>query len=408
MVETEKPRRKPSPPPRRAPFIFSAKPGGGPEVRRVCKSRLRKGQNRLAEARCAPVGVTHGLCKQKLTRGAPRHSSRRRQHVLRSRPGPRAAETMGPGTGKGSLTPFLTCPHRTRAPDRTIRPSRNTPASAPLPGRLAPLGVPSLFPVRGAPQGTPRRRPSPRRRRPARDPGHRASRSPPRLRGSERRQRPPPPTPKRGAAAHVPPPAQSGPSLGFGARGSGTSWSKARKGTRAGPLPSQGAGGGRGAGRPLPSSELPPLLPRRRAEITPSPRGSDLGTGAGLRARPLSRLPARIPAPRPKQSSATPTPSGESGCRCPGWSRRRGLHLSVPASGREEGAPRSLPPRDPPLRCARVGSGSRSRSPSSSPSLFRGVILGRSRAFSQDPKTSSFHSRTPGVSHPFSRGNPET
>lgn len=67
------------------------------------------------------------------------------------------------------------------------------------------------------------------------------------------------------------------------AGGSGMSWSKAREGTRADPLtPPQERAGDRPPPPPLSSR---PSLPQRGAEITPSPRGSDLGTWAGFRAR---------------------------------------------------------------------------------------------------------------------------
>lgn len=105
----------------------------------------------------------------------PRHSYQCSQHVLRSRPGPQATETMGSGTGKGRVTPFLTCPRSTRAPDKIVSPSRRTRsrsrASAQFRESLAFLGgpPPASFPGPRAWGGSevpwPRSPPPPRRRR---------------------------------------------------------------------------------------------------------------------------------------------------------------------------------------------------------------------------------------------------
>lgn len=158
--------------------------------------------------------------------------------MLRSRPGPQATETMGSGTGKGRVTPFLTCPLSTRAPD-SISPSRKSPelprASAQFREPLALLGDHPLFPWfpgKRAPGSLGRalrhplalsQSPQLETRRPGWPPGPgfrrrviRASRSPPRIRDSETlSELPPPPSSRRGATAHVSPLAQSGLSLGL-------------------------------------------------------------------------------------------------------------------------------------------------------------------------------------------------
>lgn len=288
--------------------------------------------------------------------------------MLRSRPGPQATETMGSGTGKGRMTPFLTCPPSTRAPDRRVCPSRKNRASAPSNGLLAPLGVRSpLSRPRGLPRAPEPRSPPPPGAAPAPAAGNssaglaarpgsrrrvdRASRSPPHTRGSARRGAPPPPpTPKRGATAHVSPLAQSGPSLGLGAGGSGTSWSKARKGTRAGPLPLPRSGRGPGR-RPLLRAPAP-RFPVAERKLPPPPAGLTWGRGRGFELGPSPAFPPGSPSctpnkvPRPQLGAG----GGRAAVAASGWSRRRGLHLSVPAPGREPGDHSDLHPAPPSLR----------------------------------------------------------
>lgn len=286
---------------------------------------------------------------------------------------------MGSGTGKGRVTPFLTCPRSTRAPDKIVSPTRRTPsktrASAQFRESLALLGVHPLFPrspgqggsgvpgLRSPPPPEPRRRPSPLRwelvalaRHSARDPGCAWTARPALRRLSW--------TPKRAANCPLPHrrdgvrpptcrplPSRVRPSGSRGRRIRSELVKGEERDQGGSASPSPGTGGGRGR-RPLLAAPAP-RFPERRAEITPSPRGSDLGTWAGLqpsapRPRPLSRLPARIRTLHPKQSSETRTRRWESCGRRPGWGGRRGLHLSAPASGREEGSvrisTRSLPP----------------------------------------------------------------
>lgn len=195
-----------------------------------------------------------------------------------------------------------------------------------------------------------------------------------------------------------------------GAGGSGTGRSEARKETRADPLPprQKRAGGG----PPPPPRSSRPSLPQRRAEIAPSPRGSDLGTGRGFAPGPSpafppgsrSRTPNKVPRPPPGAGRAAVAVLGE------GWRAEGTPPVGAPgraAGGRPGSAPgHSLPEPSP------FGSPGSARAttprPPLHPSLSRGVILGRSCAFSQDPETLSFHSQTPGAIHSSSRGNPET
>lgn len=199
--------------------------------------------------------------------------------------------------------------------------------------------------------------------------------------------------------------AQSGPSLGLPGPED-----PERVGQRRGkgpgrirfPLPRNGRG--RGC-RPL--LEAPaPRFPERGAEITPSPRGSDLGTWAGLqhsapRPRPLSRLPARIrtlhpkvPRPEPRAGKAavaglSGAAGGDSTCPPPHQGGRRGAFGSPPSH--------SLPETSP---FGSLGSAHATTPlPPLHPSLSPGVSLGRSRAFrppppTQDPETVSLGGRS--------------
>lgn len=344
------------------------------------------------------------------------------------------------------MTPFLTCPRSTRAPDRIFshpqNPVQNT-SFRPVQGESGITGgLPPLSPAPGPggglrgpraalPATTPRpgRYPSPLRwklvalaRHSARDPGcawtarpalRRLSWTPKRAANC--------PLPHRrdgGATAHVSPLAQSGPSLGLPGPEN-----PQRVGQRRGkgpgrirfPLPRNGRGRGR---RPL--LEAPaPRFPERRAEITPSPRGSDLGTWAGLqhsapRPRPLSRLPARIrtlhpkvPRPEPGAGKAAVAglggaAGGDSTCPPPRQGGRRGAFGSPPSH--------SLPETSP---FGSLGSAHATTPlPPLHPSLSPGVSLGRSRAFRPPPqprtRRRSSSAAEAGCEPPFSRGNPET
>lgn len=194
------------------------------------------------------------------------------------------------------MTPFLTCPRSTRAPDKIISPSRRTrgkpPASAQFGETLALLGVqPPSLPWFAGYRGS--RVPGPRSPPPAGAvpapaagnslaslaprPGIPAARGPharlcaahPGLRDA--RPTAPSPTAETGCDRPrvAPRPVGSVPRAP-GARGSGTSWSKAREGTRADPLPPPQAGGG---GAAAPSSELSsrPSLPRAPSGNYPLP-----------------------------------------------------------------------------------------------------------------------------------------
>lgn len=149
--------------------------------------------------------------------------------MLWSRPGPQATETMGSGRGKGRVTPFLTCPLRTRAPTALLpladsRGSRNSPlskggVSGPFFSAVARQGASPGSPchalhhplasIQPPPLET---RCAPRR---AGNPGTECA-TRPALRcvsGTPSARTPPPPH-RRGATAHVSPLAQSGLSLG--------------------------------------------------------------------------------------------------------------------------------------------------------------------------------------------------
>lgn len=220
--------------------------------------------------------------------------------MLRSRPGPQATETMGSGRGKGRVTPVFTCPGSTRAPDnpppsRRLARLREHPSfgggvggggcrrpPSPRCGRAGGL----LPGPRAALSDTPWRSPKPpllESRCPRVEPGIPGLRVRciPRSAACPGLQRAAPPPPRRrGATAHVSPPAQSRLSLrlrepedpervGPG-RGKGP-------GRIHFPLPKKG-GGRRRAAAPSPASRFL----ERRAEITPSPLGLTWGRGRGL------------------------------------------------------------------------------------------------------------------------------
>lgn len=145
----------------------------------------------------------------------------------------------------------------------------------------------------------------------------------------------------------------------LGARGSGMSWSKAREGTRADPLtPPQERAGDRPPPPPLSSR---PSLPQRGAEITPSPRGSDLGTWAGFRARPPALgfstafppgsqfcTPNKVPRPQARAGKAVAAVLSGAGredatCLCPRRGGRRGPFGSPPGHSLAETSPFGLP-----------------------------------------------------------------
>lgn len=298
----EKPSWKPSPH-AQAPFLCSArgKPGGGQRcgVWSFNSRLFERYKNRLAEERCAQVGsqLPDSANKKIITRKKnPRHSYQCSQHVLRSRPGPQATETMGSGTGKGRVTPFLTCPRSTRAPDRIVSPTRTsqskTRASAQSRESLALLGVHPLRPpppgrgAPGSPGRAPRHPPPPGAGpapstgnslpSPATRPGILVARGPrvplsaasPGLRNARRTA--PSPTAETGCARPrvAPCPVGSVPRAP-GAGGSGASWSKARKGTRADPLPPPRERAGEGPPPPPRSSR--PSLPRAPSGNYPLP-----------------------------------------------------------------------------------------------------------------------------------------
>lgn len=290
--------------------------------------------------------------------------------MLRSRPGPQATETMGSGTGKGRVTPFLTCPRSSRAPDRIISPSRRTRrkprASAQFRDSGITGGPPPLpqVPWPRALQGpwgtTPWRRPSPRRLKLVGLAGHSA-----RDLGCARTARPAlrrvSGTPKRAANCPLPhrrdgvrpPTCRPWPSRvrppGSRAEGSGTSWSKAGKGTRADPLPL--CRNGRGRGPAAPSSELPPLATlSAERKLPPPPAGLTWGRGRGFALGPQPSTP--LP-PGSKSCALDKVPRPEPGARkaavavLGGVGGRRGLHLSARESGKEgivHISTRSLPP----------------------------------------------------------------
>lgn len=119
VEETQKPSWKPSP----APFLPSApeKRGGGQRCWVLCvltpdfsNGRKSSGRREVSQSR----SWLYGLCKRKNNnKKNSSHSYLCSQHVLRSRPGPQATETMGSGRGKRRVTPFFTCPCSTSAPD---------------------------------------------------------------------------------------------------------------------------------------------------------------------------------------------------------------------------------------------------------------------------------------------------
>lgn len=137
------------------------------------------------------------------------------------------------------------------------------------------------------------------------------------------------------------------------------SWSKAREGTRADPLtPPQERAGDRPPPPPLSSR---PSLPQRGAEITPSPRGSDLGTWAGFRARPPALgfstafppgsqfcTPNKVPRPQARAGKAVAAVLSGAGredatCLCPRRGGRRGPFGSPPGHSLAETSPFGSP-----------------------------------------------------------------
>lgn len=168
----------------------------------------------------------------------------------------------------------------------------------------------------------------------------RASRTPPRIPDSGARgERPPPPPPRRGATAHVSPPRPVEPFPR--ARGSGTSWSKAREGIWADPLPPPHARAVRleGERRPPPPLSSRPSLPPAPSGNCPSPCGSDLGTWAGPRTGPPPSAPLppfRILRPQTKFRDPNPAPARVAG-GVPGRPGAGGSTCLLPHPGRGTG-----------------------------------------------------------------------
>lgn len=280
--------------------------------------------------------------------------------MLQSRLGPQATETMGSGTEKGRMTPFLTCPRSTRAPDRMISPSRRTRsktrASAQFRELLALLGGPpplSLVPWSRGLQVPGSRSPpppgavpapaagnssawlAPRPRIPvARGPQIPSSAAYPGLRNARRTA--PSPTAETGCDRPRVAPCP----VGFVPRalragGSGTSWSKAREGTWAGPLPLPRNGRGKGH-RPL--LEAPaPRFPSAERKLPPPPTGLTWGRGRGFALGPplLAPLPPSRLGPDSAPQTKFEDPNPAQGKRLSlSWVERAEGTPPVPASGR--------------------------------------------------------------------------
>lgn len=294
--------------------------------------------------------------------------------MLRSRPGLQATETMGSGAGKGRVTPFLTCPRSTRAPDR-ISPScrtRSKPrASAQFTETLALLEVHlPLSPVpwprglrgpRAALSATPWCRPSPRRwklvgraRPSGRDPGCAWTARPALRRVSG--------TPKRAANCPLPhrrdgarpPTCRPLPSR---VRPSGSRGRRIRnelvkgEGRDQGGSASPSPGTGRG-GAAAPSSELPPLAqPSAERKLPPPSAGLTWGRGRGFALGPLpaAPLPPSRPDPKPAPQTKFRDPNPALGKRLSprGVERAQGTPPVCPRAREGEGTvrlTRSLPP----------------------------------------------------------------
>lgn len=326
---------------------------------------------------------------------------------------------MGSGTGKGRVTPFLTCPRSTRAPDRIVSPTRRTRsktrASAQFRESLALRGVHPLFlrppgeggelrGPRAALSATPRRRPSPLRwklvalaRHSARDPGCAWTARPALRRLSW--------TPKRAANCPLPHhrdgvrpptcrplPSRVRPSGSRGRRIRSELVKGEERDQGGSASPSPGTGGG---GAAAPSSKLPPLASlSAERKLPPPPAGLTWGRGRGFSTRPPAPGPSpafppgserctpnKVPRPEPGAGKAAVAGRGGAGggdstCLPPRQGGRRGAFGSPPGH--------SLPETSP---FGSLGSAHATTPlPPLHPSLSPGVSLGRRRAFPPEPR----------------------